>query len=456
MLETIFQNGPDTRPVPDSRDLRLAADWASAVRGAPLRFSFAGGQLSAGAEEASSFFACETKPYARRPRVVHVDIEAGGTSMSIGAGDCSALVWGESAVEKFLFPYYASAAGRDAAALLRDLSAVWYDYPPTVEVCALAYGFGCTRPEGLLSLRDTVGVVFLDRRSGALRRLTLDRFLEEVGVSRRRDPRDHAAAPPGHAFHSPLRAPIASVVLRDAAEYVSGTRPRLVRFTQHGWLLAPSMEGAQPEPSDGPPWFSAAGTVHRPDRLPISLVRLVVEPRSTAGTDTIVSPLLGTDAPGNVQPDAAFWSDGAVEKLMLPYYASVKGWAAPVLNSVMMAKWSGRVGADEQEPVKLVDAMVKALDEPAKRILEELGNEGDADVGAGWVPQTCREDMPESQVYAATHLPHSEYIYLDREAPAPSAVEHRIILHALSGGAPTAVPLVRPRRRSAAHSAGGR
>jgi hypothetical protein len=455
---------PTGRPVPDARDLRLVADWSSAARGRPLHFAFRDGHLSVG-DESDCFLWCDTKPYATRPQVRMVEVAVHGVEpLFLCSDEYSALVWGESAVEKFLFPYYASAAGRDAAALLTDLSAVWYDYPPTVDVCAIAYGFGSNPARGVkLTLRDTVGVVFVDRGAGAVRLRTLDGFLEEVGVRRKSVRRSHEEVNRASNSHQAFMARTTSVVLREAAEYVSGARPKPVRFTAEGPYLVPSCHCEQPQGT----WFSAAATVQCPERCAPTQVTLVVDFLKNGVPEPLDCELLATtrdtDATccsdgGTRDPDAAFWSDGAVEKLLLPYYASVDGWLAPALTGLTMAKWAGRVQVDVEDAGKITGR----LNEPVEEILRfleidwEKRRMPDAEQEQEQERKQKQNQVLESNVYAITHLPQSEYIYEDG-TQATTGVEHRIMLHTRSVDGCRRVPLVRPRPRGArnAQRAGG-
>ncbi|MBD0319690.1 MAG: hypothetical protein ICV87_05110, partial [Gemmatimonadetes bacterium] len=150
-----------TPNAPGYAALRMGADWASAVRGVPLRLRFdADTGHMAVAGSSGPGLTVLTRAYARRPTVQALTFEVesylkgkpGTASIELDGESASALIWGESAVEKFMISYYAEAAGEDAPRFLGRLYDAWYCYPSNVvQVCALAYLCGTRAPpEGTL------------------------------------------------------------------------------------------------------------------------------------------------------------------------------------------------------------------------------------------------------------------------------------------------------------------
>lgn len=65
-----------------------------------------------------------------RPSVEKVEIQAEGMTGLESLAQYDAVFWSESAVEKFIFPYYASKYQWHAAHVLTKLSEAWYRYIP--------------------------------------------------------------------------------------------------------------------------------------------------------------------------------------------------------------------------------------------------------------------------------------------------------------------------------------
>lgn len=85
--------------------------------------------------------------------------------------------------------------------------------------------------------------------------------------------------------------------------------------------------------------------------------------------------------------DAVFWSEAAVEKFLFPYYASKYQWAAARVLSVMSRHFYG--------------------------YLPDLVNEPSVTLAG--------EEIP----FAMGHLPRSDYVPIEEEAPAEAGVHHR-------------------------------
>jgi hypothetical protein len=433
-LEPFADVPPNT---PDYRDLRMVADWASAIRGDPLYFTYGNdtGRMSL-AQFPDGQPPLFTPPNATRPVVAQVEFAVEGVAepLRVDGHAYSALLWSESAVEKFLLPCFASADADDAAHFLDRLTRAWYGYPERmVQVCALAYRYGTHAAEGPLSLDASVELVCLERAgggSGTLRLMGLDEFERRYpsgaarGGSRYGD-EDAAGMPDPHAGWAVAR--VDSIVAREAAEFVSGMRGRHVWFTFDGGVLTPWVC-----PTEAP-GTAPAGTVMaqgvamrvRPDRPAPRSVKVRLQ---TGHANPVVEP----DDDVTRAPDSIFWTDGAVEKLMLPYYASVKGRASPVINLVLMGKWDGRIPPMSND----LEAAVSAL--PSYFPLA-------AGPAANMVAAADDDPTSTSTVYAITHLPRSEYV-MDPGVTGGSgspALEHRTGVLTFDGASFALHPLFR-------------
>ena len=413
-----------TPNAPGYAALRMGADWASAVRDVPLRLRYdpeTGHMAVAGSSGPG--LKVLTRSYARRPTVERITFEVQAivkgkrktASIELDGESASALVWGESAVEKFMVSYYAEAAGEDAPRFLERLFDAWYCYPSNVvQVCALAYLCGTRAPpEGTqLSLASTVGLVCLEIASGTLRLLPLDEFSARYTASLPRD----ASPPPEKRPRERERGwqvgdEVGSIVARDCAEFVSGLRGRFVSFLTEGRELYPELYATgEPVPSPAPGGtfqFAAVMSPVRGDRPAPTRVVAWVKGLDGETHDHEIVPV--SDDPAHI-PDSLFWSDGGVEKFMLPYYGSVKGWTAPIYTALLMAKWQGLVPPHETQLAAGLDAM--------KRMIPDA---------IGGFSGT-RDEEPVAPVYGLVHLPRSEYT----SSPG-MAVESRTVLLAASG-----------------------
>lgn len=409
---------PEPVNAPGYTALRMAADWASAVRGVPVHLAYdpGTGHVKA-ATVAGAELTLETRAFTTRPEVTGVEFvvptgEGTATAQrTLDGHQASALFWGESAVEKFLVPRYASAAAYTAADFLDRLFAAWYEYPgQVVQVCALAHLMGTRAPAPgtQLSLADTVGLVCLERATGHLLLLTLDEFTARYTPGQPvTGAAPEPAGPPQAEKGWTVNEGVESVVARDVAEFVSGVRGRLVAFMSEGDKLNPALFPSD-QPSTEP---LPAGTF----RLAALARRVRGDRPAPARVTVLVRDPGGAPVPYNVvpegvdpatTPDCMFWSDGAVEQLMLPYYASVKGAGSPYFIEVLMRRWDGLLPPGGSTP-DVVPAM-------RRRLPERFGED----------PRSSDEEPP-STVFSITHLPRSEY------ATYPGGLETRIVLLAL-------------------------
>jgi hypothetical protein len=389
------------------RALRMAAEWASAVRDQQLNFAYDAGTghmvlRDSGTGPTLPVF---TRSYTSRPVVKEVEFsvpsgypasDISSPTLRVSGDQASALFWSESAVEKFLVPFYASVAADDAPRFLGRLFDAWYGYPAdVVQVCAIACLMGRQPPaKGTpLSLARTVGLVCLEGGS-RLSLLTLDEFTERyaTGLARGGGFGEARSGLPDIRPGWKVANHPESVVARDVAEFVSGMRGHFVAFTTDGTTLVPEVyAGESPQSLQEAPLFTALARPVRPDRPVPSGVTLRVE--ETPGSQPQPFPLIPAagDPAIEFRPDSVFWTDGSVEKLLLPYYASVKGGASWFFEFCLMAKWDGLMDPESFQPQDVstaFSARVGRFGHPAGR--------------------TDEEPAP-STVYATMHLPRSEY-----------------------------------------------
>jgi hypothetical protein len=400
-------NDPWPPNVPSYREFRMVAEWASAIRGDPLYFAYEGAtgrmRLAQVSGREPPLF---TPPNARRPVMTEVEFAVGGAEpLKLDGHGSSALFWSESAVEKFLFPSFASASGDHAGRVLSRLYDAWYGYPGrVVQVCALAYRYGTDAAAGELSLEACLGLVCLERSTRTLKLMPLDEFERTYPTD---GPRAMSTIPavPGRA--EPRTGwkvdRVGSIVAREAAEFVSGLRGHYVWFTLDDGELTPWICPTA-APGDSPPGTVIAHGVTlplRPDRPAPTSVAVYLDGGDVA--HPVVSP---SDDPTRA-PDSIFWTDGSVERLLLPYYASVKGRSAPLFTAILMGKWDNSIDVDCPGLECAVEAVRQSLP------------------GAG---RAADDDY--SPVYAVTHLPRSEYV-----SDGGPALENRTALLTFDGEA---------------------
>jgi hypothetical protein len=415
--------------------MRMVAEWASGVRGEQLYFGFDGSHATLTDVPDSGALPVLTRRFTGRPEVkkVYFTVTADGATptLTLDGRETSALFWGESAVEKFLFPYLASVAGSEVAPLFRKLAHAWYGYPGNdVQVCAVAYECGPSAPFGplKLTLEGMIGLVCLV--DGGLEKVSLADFEARFpGEGAGPEPLE----PPVGSFHNEggwtLTPNVESIVARDAAEFVSGLRGHVVGFRQAEGVLEPWVAEDGPDRNEPDPWFEAETHRVRTDRPAPSRVLLQVG-HSLGDTDVQVVPSAAAPDgdPTNV-PDSLFWSDGAVEKLLVPYYGSVKGLGAPLVTTVLLGRWNGLIRRGS--PLG------------ACAVLEILQNFLDAPADGSDTAQATEGDPVDDNPFAVTHLPRSEYIPNNADEPPTQALEGRTQFLTLGGRRETLASFLR-------------
>jgi len=121
-------------PTLNAEQLRILSDAASGYRGGdPFWIIYRGDEpptvVRAATPPADAVFCVKTREVENRPKPTAVIIDCDGTTRDL-AESYDAVFWSEAAVEKFVFPYYASKSLWEAASVLEKLSHYWYGTVP--------------------------------------------------------------------------------------------------------------------------------------------------------------------------------------------------------------------------------------------------------------------------------------------------------------------------------------
>lgn len=397
-LATPFQTEPAepiTVPALSYTQVRLLAECTAGIDNTAAHFIFAGQGLTRTQSNVAPATAVlvPARQKGRFSRLAQVGLQRvppiaqGGVEVeleTLNAVDyfADALFWSDSAVKKFLFPYVASCGGSDAGNALQRLQQAWNGFPGTVQVYALMHvtPFQFNTP---LDLGSALWVVFADA-DGMLGAQPLDEFLPETSL----EDRGHLI-PPGSADAADVPYDRGSMVvppqypdyvtLRAMAEYAASLASQPYYFVFRA----------------GSNTFDFPVSAELPtDLQPGDFVIPVQTPTVPAGR-----PELGAlwFQPEEQYPmdlghagDAMFWSTGAIEQFMFPYYASKLGFAAPEDLALMRHVW---------DPT-YVPPSAEALGEGPQPSPEAAGAEtfltGD------------------TEVHALVHLPRSDWVTGDQ------------------------------------------
>lgn len=345
----------------DYRQLRLMAECAEGTDLGQTQFVFDSGTLSV------------IEPGTALDTEILVTAENGGrlaqntVSLQVMAGQSSTLTlksadavfWSDAAVQKFLFPYIASCAGHEAAEKLAQVQGAWNFFPGRmVTVYALVHTI--PQPGELLGLGSIIQVVYTLADSTDLIVETLDRFATQyppVQVLGTTPPqvsywRGQQGTPPQYPYPDYL-------TLRAMAEYASS----ICEEPQYFILSPPGVSEVPQSPSSTLPQDLADGTIVIP----------VYNPTVPAGRPQLGGVWLEAPTGGNVNlsalpgtpgwpssADALFWSTGAAEQFLFPYYASKGGFALSTLVDLaeMAESWELNVPVDlgpDRQPVIIQD-----------------------------------------------------------------------------------------------------
>lgn len=342
----------DPRPVPtpvaDYHHLRLAAEWASSLRDRQVALEVREGALwLAGAEAPADARPALRIPAATAGRygaVAALTLAVAGVDepLDLVPYGADALFWSESAVEKFLVPYYASAAGSRAGQFLATLFDAWNgDHGPAQPV-ALAHLGHAGSGQAPLTLADTLGVVFRDEEGDVPATLEL---LPLAAFQARYPARWEPPLEPRTELVplGPRKLPEDALLptypeLRGIAEWAGALRGRIAYLA---YDAAPPSAEARRE--------GRVSRIPAPGARPTERIVFPVHtPLAVPSRPRPVSVLLrpqGGGAPVELfrdpRCDAVFTSTGAMEQFLFPYYASVRGALGMDELREMTLAWRG-------------------------------------------------------------------------------------------------------------------
>jgi|GEM_PF-2000977 hypothetical protein len=125
-----------TIPILNAEQLRQLTDAAAGHRGGDPYWIVYGGQdpltvMQASIAPPDAVFGVQTRDVdPNRPAVSDVVMICGESVTANLAQEYDAVFWSEAAVEKFVLPYYASKSMWEAAAVLDNISTLWYGKIP--------------------------------------------------------------------------------------------------------------------------------------------------------------------------------------------------------------------------------------------------------------------------------------------------------------------------------------
>lgn len=217
-----------------------------------------------------------------------------------------AVFWSTAAVQKFVLPYYASCMGYRAAASLATLEEAWNGDIPGVQVFALMHVAGAPVHMERAEPVEPLWVVYL--ADGFAQARSLGDFARRYPATL---PAQHAPAPV--TYTAPTLDHVAQpypgyTALRSMAEWAASLDTVPMYFTYD--------PQAHQFGSPTPQAVMGGGAIVVPVFNPfVRRSRLAAAHVKFGGAD------LPADS------DAVFWSTGAIEQFLLPYYASLDGFA---------------------------------------------------------------------------------------------------------------------------------
>jgi hypothetical protein len=253
--------------------------------------------------------------------------------MELVVGEDDAVFWSDAAVQKFVFPYVASCGGDSADEKLEELQAAWNYYPKEVTVYALVQRNRFSDDQAL-ALDQSIWVAYVtagDNPQFLLK--TLHDFTQEFRPVSRLETEPTPALYARVDGGTPQRPNY--TVLRAMADWACSIRDNPEYFVFRAAAETPGFESPLPTtlPTD-----LAAGDFVVP----------AMTPTLPAGRPTLAAvflrPAESTDLPENltVKADAAFWSTGAIEQFVFPYYASKTGFGGLPRLVDMVEAWTGK------------------------------------------------------------------------------------------------------------------
>lgn len=321
---------PHQAPALDYGAFRRMADWSAGMVDERVVFHYgAQGELTANTPIRTPQLQVPVLNLGRVRRVESLQLVAGTGGVEL-ADHTDAAFWSEAAVEKFVLPYYASLGAGSAAAVLAQLLGAWAGPPMGVQVLALTH-FAHPPEPGSTTVADTLGVVYA--QDGAPpRRATLARFLADhrpdllrptLSVPNPAPPAPREMPQP-HANAWALPAYPTYLEMRVMAEWSSSLRGAPAYFVYD--------TTRRPDPEN--PYANFRPFAELPDGTETSIVipaytEPLVKDRPPV-LEMNIKPRILLSRVQDLVPraDAVFWSTGAVEHLLMPYYAQVYGGQA--------------------------------------------------------------------------------------------------------------------------------
>lgn len=260
------------------------------------------------------------------PGSVLVQVEgAAGPGLNAVEYHADALFWSDAAVQKFVLPYYTSCMGYEASTRLADLQQAWSGSHEGVDVVALMHVTGAPVGQGgqggQPAPMEPMWVVYLRRDDDTVQAAPLSVFNRRHPGTLPSLPRPagqpYAAPAPGTGRPYP-----GYTALRSMAEWAASLDTEPMYFTYDPEKRQFGKPAARVDAGGGAivvPVFNPFVSVSR-----VKPSRVVF-----AGTD------LAADC------DAVFWSTGAIEQFLLPYYASIDGFAGLEDLQALRDSWMG-------------------------------------------------------------------------------------------------------------------
>ena len=218
-----------------------------------------------------------------------------------------ALFWSNAAVQKFVLPYYTSCMGYQAYDQLTVLQQAWNGIHHGVQVFALMHVTGAPVGQpGALKPMEPIWVVFLHEETGTVKTLPLSVFSRRhpgtVPPLERPAPRPYVAPEPGTGTPYPDYT-----ALRSMAEWAASLHTEPMYFTYD----PEQRQFGPPRPRMDPDGTAIVVPAFNP----------YVHGKRVQNVHVVFGDLdLAADC------DAVFWSTGAIEQFLLPYYASIDGF----------------------------------------------------------------------------------------------------------------------------------
>ena len=407
----------------DYRQMRMLAEAALSQSGGPASFVVEGPSLTLVPPDEPpppDGVLVPTRNATKRPQLRYLTFQVPWTGPS-GTPElvsldvatrfhADAVFWSDAAVKKFVQPYAASCAGYEAPGALENMLLAWNGAAAGAQVFAMVH---VTWAEPVAPQEmETLWVAFLRTqgpRAGQADALPISAYIREF------TPQPPMSAVVGSVpYERPVPAAGTDFLpdyagLRAVAEW-SMSLDGAPRY----FLFDPITNSYSPPSTTLPPVVGSQIVI------PVQNLAVPATPLKPAG--------VWLQPPGDAGPvdlagmaDAVFWSTGAIEQFMLPYYASVDGFGGLQALQGIAAAWNDNVpGGSGGLPVS-------------------PGLEGEPD-GSQSTPGG------DAEVYGLVHLPQSAWVSLE---DSQSSVEVAMVHASPAHGRGTAVTPARNFRAAA-------